>query len=499
MKLNFECERYWDWVTTALRMVVGWHLLYLGYWAITTTGGFSYAGPFHCARWLFGDLLRKVSYTPAMCVIDVALPVLLIVAGLLLVIGWKRRVAAAIGIFYFVLCYLLNPPHFGHTGESHFMYVSRDVIEIAMLLLVSTLPGVGIVDTIRLLKCRAKDPSEPELVDEDRRRLIAGLASVPVVAAFGGSAVWTALMRKEEVVRITGPSIKPFSPSDLTGLGHKMTAYGKIGDVELSRLILGGNIIGGWAHARDMRYYDKLVKAYYTDERVFRTFRMAEACGVNTILTNPALMRVINRYWREDGGKIKFISDCGYKGGIVEGAKVSVENGASLVYTHGGMADSYAVDGKWDKIEEFLVEGRKLGVPTGIGCHRLATVKGCVERGLIPDFWMKTVHRVDYPTAHIGEQGGKKSKDGLGLHDNRFVDTDRQEVFDYMESRPEPWIAFKILGAGIEHPKTAFPAAFLGGADFACVGMYDYQMVEDVNIANEIFEQGLPERKRKWH
>jgi len=29
--------------------------------------------------------------------------------------------------------------------------------------------------------------------------------------------------------------------------------------------------------------------------------------------------------------------------------------------------------------------------------------------------------------------------------------------------------------------------------------MYDYQVVEDVNIANAVFEKGLPQRSRPWH
>ena len=330
----------------------------------------------------------------------------------------------------------------------------------------------------------------------NRREMLLGGASL---LALGGAAAYTKAFRSADVVRETGPAVPPFDPSrDLEGLTHPFAVRGKIGNVELSRLILGGNMIGGWAHCRDMRFYDKLVKAYFTDERIFRNFRMAEACGVNTILTNPALMRVINRYWREEGGRIRFISDCGYPGGILAGARASVENGASIVYSHGGITDSWAVDDKWKDLREYLDGARTLGVPVGIGCHRLATVKWCVAHDLIPDFWMKTVHRIDYPTATLGEDK-KKSKLNIGACDNRFVDTDRQEVFDYMESRPEPWIAFKVLGAGIEHPRTAFPAVYKGGADFACVGMYDYQLVEDVNIANEVFAKGLPERKRPWH
>ncbi len=330
-----------------------------------------------------------------------------------------------------------------------------------------------------------------------RRELILGGASL---AALGGAAAYTRVMRKKDVVRATGPAISAFLPErDLAGLGHPINQYAKIGNVTLSRLILGGNMIGGWAHCRDMRFYDRLVKAYFADERIFRNFRIAEECGVNTILTNPALMRVINRYWREEGGKIQFISDCGYPGGVIAGARVSVENGASIVYAHGGHSDSNAAKGNWKFFREYLDESRKLGVPVGIGCHALKTVKFCVEHDCIPDFWMKTVHRVDYPTAHLGEDIGKTSAVGIGVCDNRFVDTDRQEVFDYMATRPEPWIAFKVLGAGIEHPKGAFPVSYDGGADFICCGMYDYQVVDDVNITNEYFAKGLPKRRREWH
>ncbi len=329
----------------------------------------------------------------------------------------------------------------------------------------------------------------------NRRELILGGASL---MALGGAAAYTKMMRSRPTVRETGPEISAFLPErDLAGLGHPIGEYAKIGDVKLSRLILGGNMIGGWAHARDMRFYDKLVKAYFTDERVFRNFRIAEACGVNTILTNPALMRVINRYWREEGGRIQFISDCGYPGGVVKGAIASVENGASIVYFHGGIADSAAHKKDWKAFRTYLDEARKLGVPVGIGCHSLKTVKFCVEHDCLPDFWMKTVHRVDYPTAHLNEDR-KRDPVGLGSCDNRFVDTDRQEVFDYMATRPEPWIAFKVLGAGIEHPRDAFPVAYKGGADFICCGMYDYQLVEDVNIVNDIFAQGLPARARPW-
>lgn len=479
------------WSVIAIRIVIGWHLAFTGIWALLTPGGYSWAGPLHCAHWILGGALRSLAVSGLMPAMDIAIAALLVIAGVMLMFGWRITWAAIIGGLFLGLQYLINPPHFGHTGTSHVMFIDRNVVELAMLAFVA-------IASRKVLQPPTTN-HQPPTTDStlSRRDVIIGLTST---AALAGASIESKVLRGEPVIRLTGPEVKPFDPSvDLAGLTHPMTAYGKIGNVNLSRMILGGNVIGGWAHGRDMRYYDKMVKAYHTDERVFRTFRMAEAAGVNTILTNPALMRVINRYWREEGGKIQFISDCGYAGGdLITGARVSIENGASMVYTHGGVADSWAVNGKWDKFREYLDTVRKFGQPTGIGCHRLETVKGCAERGILPDFWMKTVHRVDYPTAHLGEDK-KRPENGLGVQDNRFVDTDRQTVFDYMATRPEPWIAFKILGAGIEHPRDAFPTVYKGGADFTCVGMYDYQLVEDVNIANQVFENGLPKRQRPWH
>jgi hypothetical protein len=53
------------------------------------------------------------------------------------------------------------------------------------------------------------------------------------------------------------------------------------------------------------------------------------------------------------------------------------------------------------------------------------------------------------------------------------------------------------MAAGAIHPRDGFKYAFENGADFVCAGMYDFQMVEDVNIANEILAGNL-NRQRPW-
>jgi hypothetical protein len=47
------------------------------------------------------------------------------------------------------------------------------------------------------------------------------------------------------------------------------------------------------------------------------------------------------------------------------------------------------------------------------------------------------------------------------------------------------------------HPKEGFRYAFESGADFVCAGMYDFQLVEDVNIALDVLNSGL-KRERAW-
>jgi hypothetical protein len=129
---------------------------------------------------------------------------------------------------------------------------------------------------------------------------------------------------------------------------------------------------------------------------------------------------------------------------------------------------------------------RKNGLPAGIGGHKLETVKGCVDQGIRPDFWMKTLHQTDYWSARPGE----KECDNIWC-------TNPDETIAYMRDLPEPWIAFKVLAAGALDPKAGFQYAFESGADFICVGMYDFQVVDDVNLALDVLNRRLA-RRRQW-
>jgi len=71
------------------------------------------------------------------------------------------------------------------------------------------------------------------------------------------------------------------------------------------------------------------------------------------------------------------------------------------------------------------------------------------------------------------------------------------KTVEFMKTVSKPFIGFKVLAAGAIHPRVGFRYAFENGADFVCTGMFDFQIVENINLANDILAD-LPKRQRRW-
>ncbi len=111
-----------------------------------------------------------------------------------------------------------------------------------------------------------------------------------------------AALSLEERILLAKKSEKPRRPAP-TAEGMPM---GKIGNLEISRLICGGNLISGFAHSRDLVYVSSLFRHYFTDEKIVETFEICEANGINTLVTtvDEHIFRVLEKH-RKNGDKLR--------------------------------------------------------------------------------------------------------------------------------------------------------------------------------------------------
>ncbi|MGE5419334.1 MAG: hypothetical protein ACM3UT_04070 [Chloroflexota bacterium] len=278
---------------------------------------------------------------------------------------------------------------------------------------------------------------------------------------------------------------------------------GKLGDLTLSRMLIGCNQISGYAHARDLNYANTLFKAYNTDEKVIETLHIAEMAGVTAaFMTNPNYP-VFNRYLREMKGKMKSICQTYLKPADFLGdIDRAVDNGANALYIQGGEADRYVREGKIQELRKAVEHIKKKGFMAGVGAHALTVIRTCEEQNIPADFYVKTFHHDKYWSAHPVEQreefsvDAKRSNDHNQIHDNMF-DLFPDKTRDYMKTIKKPWIAFKVLAGGAILPADGFRFAFENGADFICVGMFDFQVVDNVNSAFKVLTE-LKNREREW-
>jgi hypothetical protein len=294
---------------------------------------------------------------------------------------------------------------------------------------------------------------------------------------------------------------KPDSPTP-AGSGGEMPT-GRLGKLNVTRLIIGGNLTSGFAHSRDLIYVSGLLRQYFTDDKIFETWELCEECGINTAILrlDDHVVGLITKYWNERGGKLQWIVQVKPDKWDVESFKTDiqrcVDNGAVGAYVQGGVGDGLVKDNQMDTLAAVLQCIKDAGLVAGIGAHDLQVPIACEKAGLQPDFYMKTVHSPDYWSFNPhGEKWDKFHVSGQTAHDNVWC-TQPRETVEFMKGVKTPWIAFKVLAAGAIPPQQGFKYAFENGADFICAGMFDFQVREDAIIARNVLNAGVT-RRRPW-
>jgi uncharacterized membrane protein YphA (DoxX/SURF4 family) len=507
-------------ILTILRLVVGWHLLYEGLTKLLATD-WTAAGYLSRSNWILAPFFQWMTEDPArMRVVDLLNVWGLILIGLALLSGFLPRLASFFGAVLLLLYYAAFSPWYGAPAEDYYFVVSKVLIEAVALMILMVFPAGSMFRLDHLLagmfRRGAVDGSVPATgpagdVPQDaasqsvgRRELIGGLASLPLVGLFFGGFYHRWRSDRAGSDAITGATIK-MPEVNLDKLKAQVPC-GQIGNLKISRLMLGSNLIGGWSHSRDLIYVSSLFKAYNHEQKVMETLDLAERAGINMInCVNPQL-ELIAKYNRITRGKMQ--TQCQIRqleGDLKREIDLAIDRGATTMYIQGAQGDRLVAQEKYDQLVEAIEHGRSQGYLVGMGAHSVRVPIVCEERGIDSDYYVKTFHHDRYWSAIPRNQrseftvDGERHLDHDKFHDNIF-DLFPEQTVEVMAKVEKPFVAFKVLAAGAIAPQDGFRWAFENGADFICVGMFDFQIVPDANITLDTLKAvaDAGTRRRPW-
>ncbi len=518
MKISKELTK---WMFTILRIVIGWHFLYEGL-AKVLNPGWSSASFLMESKWLFSGFFHWIiGNSTALSIVDFLNVWGLVVIGICLFVGIFTRAASIAGALLLMLYYVANPPFMPSSipSTSHFYLINYNLIEAIALVIIAAFPASYLWSVQRWISyshSRRKDQKFPpqdnheilEEYDTSRRELIKNLAVVPLFGAvFFGMAKnrgWFSfeednLAKKSDAVSSASLILgKDYSISELKG----QVPQGKIKEIPLSRIMIGGNLISGFAHSRDLIYVSTWLKKYFTDEKVIETLWLCEACGINTAIfrCDDNTIRIMEKYWQR-GGKVQWLAQTYPDKDDFTNVRKAIDHGAIGAFIQGGIADKVVFEKNIEYLRKPIEYIQGQGLIAGTAAHSLRVPQACVENGIKPDFIMKTYHHHNYWSATPVDPANPElpldGEDHNMAHDNIWCMSDKDTAGFFRENNT-PWIAYKVLAAGAIKPEDGIRYAFESGADFACVGMFDFQVIENANIAHDIFSSKI-NRDRPWY
>jgi hypothetical protein len=247
-----------------------------------------------------------------------------------------------------------------------------------------------------------------------------------------------------------------------------------------------------------------MIKAYFTDEKVIENLWLYEACGINTIVfrTDEQTLRILDKYWKR-GGKIQWLAQTYPRGEDYSNIQMTIDAGAVGAFVQGNIADRLVAENRLDELAGPIEYIRSQGLIAGTAGHAIQVPMTCVDQGIECDFFMKTFHHDRYWSAHARENRSEfmhnvpyNLLDRNQFHDNLWC-ASADEVREFFLTNNTPWIGYKVLAAGAIRPEDGFRYAFESGADFICVGMFDFQVIPNANTVAEVLNSGLV-RDRSW-
>jgi uncharacterized membrane protein YphA (DoxX/SURF4 family) len=355
-----------------LRIVIGWHFLYEGVIKLLDPA-WSAKSFLEDSRWIFGDVFRwMASGDTGLTIINYANSYGLTLIGIALILGLFTKLASWSGAGMLLMYYLAYPPFggfsYGAMAEGNYLIVNKNLIELfALIALAFTQSGDFFgLDIIRHRKksrivTSDKINSNEKIVHEknSRREMLKGLAGFPFLAGFAGVFLKQFVDSGPDAVSgATAIRVDYKKIGDLKGT----LPQGKLGEMNISRMIMGCNLMSGYAHARDLKYANTLFKAYNTEQKVYETFHLAEMAGINSTFMVNVNYHMFNKYIKMYGGKMQSICQTYIKPEDFLGdIDKAIGNGANAIYIQGAEGDRYVREGKIDQLAKAIEYIKKKG------------------------------------------------------------------------------------------------------------------------------------------
>ena len=233
-------------------------------------------------------------------------------------------------------------------------------------------------------------------------------------------------------------------------------------NILVTRLISGGNPLCGNSHFSNEMNVE--MRDYFTTERVVAYLHRVQAAGINALQARGDYHRTLHwlELFRREGGQLHWIAQTASEmADMFQNIRILAAAGAVGIYYHGTQTDRFWLEGRIEKVRDYLSCIRETGVQVGLGTHTPEVIEYAEEKGWEIDFYMAGFYNVNRkPRESI-----LVSNEVTAVSQEEFLTEDPPRMCHVIRQTEKTCLVFKILGASRlcstqQEVATAFRFAF---------------------------------------
>ena len=213
----------------------------------------------------------------------------------------------------------------------------------------------------------------------------------------------------------------------------------KLGEYNISRLILGGNYIAGGSHLSP--FIDREIKKYFTAENIKKFVEHCLDRGINTWQSANFHVDIAHQL-KEKGHQFNYIS-LGHEADEIELDKF-VKSGTLGVAHHGEFTDEYYKKNQMYRVREYCQKVRDACLKVGISTHMPEVMEYILNEGWDVDFFMCCLYERHRSREQLQELLGEVPIPAGEV----YLESDPERMFKLIQQTEKTCLAFKILAAG---------------------------------------------------